>query len=101
MMAEELARHAMRTMWDEECGAFVDRTPPQGAEAIGLLRRRLCPFAANCEGAIVLRRLAAASGDSRFAAVADSALSAVAGMAMSQGPHAAHYLLARSGTRLR
>ncbi len=101
MMAEELARHAMRTMWDEECGAFVDRTPPPSEEAIGLLRRPLWPFAANCDGAIVLRRLAAASGDARFDAVADSALAAVAGMAMAQGPHAAHYLLARRGARLR
>ena len=101
MMAEELARHAMRTMWDEECGGFVDRTPPQPAEAIGLLRRRLCPFDVNCDGAIVLRRLAASSGDSRFEAAADSALAAVAGRAMAQGPHAAHYLLARRGSRLR
>jgi uncharacterized protein YyaL (SSP411 family) len=101
MMAEEIARHAMRTMWDEECGAFSDRTRPPAEEAIGLLRRRICPFEDNCEGAIVLRRLAASSGDSRFEAAADSALAAVAGRAMAQGPHAAHYLLARRGWRLR
>jgi uncharacterized protein YyaL (SSP411 family) len=101
MMAEELARHTMRTMWDEQAGGFVDRTVPDARDAIGLMRRRLTPFVANCDAAIVLRRLAASSGESEFATVADSALAAVSGSAMAQGPHAAHYLLARRAARLR
>jgi uncharacterized protein YyaL (SSP411 family) len=101
MMAEELARHAMRTMWDEQRGAFLDRAVPDASDAMGLMRRRLTPFAANCDAAIILRRLAASSGDSEFALVADSALAAVSGSAMAQGPQAAHYLLARRAARLR
>jgi uncharacterized protein YyaL (SSP411 family) len=101
MMAEELARHAMRTMWDEEARVFVDRALPDAREAIGLMRRRLTPFAANCDAAIVLRRLAASSGDHEFATVADSALAAVSSLAIAQGPQAAHYLLARRAARLR
>ena len=101
MMAEELARHAMRTMWDDQRGAFVDRTVPADDEAIGLMRERLVPFAGNCDAAIVLRRLAGSSGDHEFTTVADSALAAVAGAAMEQGPQAAHYVLARRAARLR
>ena len=55
MMAEELARHAMRTMWDESAAPSGSH-PPQAEEAIGLLRRRLCTVRRQpCEGAIVLR----------------------------------------------
>jgi hypothetical protein len=65
------------------------------------MRRRLTPFGANCDAAIVLRRLAASSGDSEFASVADTTLAAMSGCAMSQGPHAAHYVLARRAARVR
>ena len=101
MMAEELARHAMRTMWDDERGAFVDRPAPDADEAIGLMRVRLVPFAGNCDAAMVLRRLAESSGDHEFTSIAESALAAVAGAAMEQGPQAAHSVLARRGARLR
>jgi uncharacterized protein YyaL (SSP411 family) len=101
MMAEELARHAMRTMWDERAGAFFDRALPDPDEAIGLMRRRLTPFGANCEAAMVLRRLAATSGNAEFASAADSILGAMAASAMAQGPHAAHYVLARRAARVR
>jgi uncharacterized protein YyaL (SSP411 family) len=101
MMAEELARHAMRTMRDERTGAFFDCMVPADGEAIGLLRHRLTPFAANCDATIVLRRLAASSGDNEFATVADEALAAVSASAMAQGPQAAHYLLARRSARPR
>jgi uncharacterized protein len=101
MMAEELARHAMRTMWEERAGAFFDRALPDAGEAIGLMRHRLTPFAANCDAAIVLHRLAASSGDSEFASVADAVLAAVSASAMAQGPHAAHYVLARRAARVR
>ena len=64
------------------------------------MRRRLTPFAANCDAAIVLRRLAASSGDAEFASVADSTLAAMCRLAMAQGPHAAHYVLARRAARV-
>jgi uncharacterized protein len=101
MMAEELARHAMRTMWDAGRGAFVDRAAPDAHDAIGLMRKPLVPFAGNCEAAMVLRRVAANSGNSEFTAAADSALAAVSGAVMAHGPQAAHYLLARRAARLR
>jgi uncharacterized protein YyaL (SSP411 family) len=101
MMAEELARHAMRTMWDDRAGAFFDRAVPEAGEAIGLMQRRLTPFTANCDAAVVLRRLAATSGDAEFASVADSTLAAMGAAAMAQGPHAAHYVLARRAARVR
>jgi uncharacterized protein YyaL (SSP411 family) len=101
MMAEELARHAMRTMWNERAGAFFDRALPDASEAIGLMQRPIVPFGANCDAAIVLRRLAASSGDSEFASLADSTLAAMSASAMAQGPHAAHYVLARRAARVR
>ena len=97
MMAEELAHFALRTMWDEAGGGFFDRerAPEAGdAEAIGLLRRPLKPFAVNCQAARMLRRVAATSGDSQFATYADATLAALAATAAAQGPLAAEYLLA-------
>ena len=58
------------------------------------MRRRLRPFAANCEAARLFRRLAATSGGEEFAERAEATLAAVAPLASSQGPLAAHYLLA-------
>jgi uncharacterized protein YyaL (SSP411 family) len=45
MLAEELMQSARRTLWDEECGGFLDR--------------RAKPFVINCDAARVLCRLAA------------------------------------------
>jgi uncharacterized protein YyaL (SSP411 family) len=101
MMAQELARHAMRTMYDERTGAFFDRALPEAGEAIGLMRRRLTPFAANCDVAVTLRRLASTSGESEFASIADSTLAALASSSTAQGPLAAHYALARRAARVR
>ena len=92
MMAEELARQTLLACRDERAGGFFDRTAAPGD--VGLLRRRVKPFAANCEAARMLRRLAAVSGDSEFSSLADEALAAVAAQAASQGPLAAHYVLA-------
>jgi uncharacterized protein YyaL (SSP411 family) len=92
MMAEELARQATIACRDDRGGGFFDRA---GADDdVGLLRRRLKPFIANCEAARMLRRLAVASGDSEFAALANEALAAVAPQAGAQGALAAHYVLA-------
>lgn len=99
MMAEELARQAVIACRDERDGGFFDRAGSD--DDIGLLRSPLKPFVTNCEAARMLRRLAAVSGDSEFAALADEALRAVGGQAPSQGPLAAHYALAVREQRTR
>ena len=96
MMAQELAHYAVRTMWDGQHGGFFDRSVPEAAERVGLMRERLKPFVANCDAARVLKRLAARKGDHDFGARADATLAAMAPLAAQQGPLAAHYLLARS-----
>jgi uncharacterized protein len=95
MMAEELMHYAVRVLWDDERGAFRDRSTDPGEPAIGLLAEPLYPFAGNCAAATVLRRLAAESGDHAFATYADRGLASMAPLAASQGLLAAHYLLAR------
>lgn len=96
MMAEELTHYAVRVMWDGEAGGFFDRAGDPAARdpAVGLMRRRLKPFAANCDAVRMLRRLAAASGEHEFGAVADRILAAMAPLALAHGPLAAHYVLA-------
>ena len=95
MMAQELAHYAVRTMWDERGGGFFDRSEVEVEERIGRMRDRVKPFVANCEAGRILKRLAAATGDQSFAALADAALAAVAAQAAAQGPLAAYYLRAR------
>ena len=98
MMAQELAHYAIRTMWDDEEGGFFDRADAEAHERIGLMRNRLKPFIGNCDAARVLRRLAATGGDHDFGRRADETLAAMAPLASSQGPLAAHYLLATMGS---
>jgi uncharacterized protein YyaL (SSP411 family) len=62
MIAEELMRTAMRTLWDERAGGFFDR-PRDTADAFGLLADPLKPLASNCVAAAVLARLARLTGD--------------------------------------
>ncbi len=95
MMAQELAHYAVRTMWDGQHGGFFDRSVPEAAERVGLMRDRLKPFVANCDAARVLKRLAGTKGDHDFGAQAEATLAAMAPLAAQQGPLAAHYLLAR------
>ena len=92
MMAQELARQAAIACRDAEGGGFFDRASAE--HDIGLLRCPIKPFVANCEAARMLKRLAAATGDSEYAALADEALQSVAAQAAAQGPLAAHYILA-------
>ncbi len=101
MMAEELAHYAVRTMWDDAEGGFFDRAADAPESAVGLMRRRLKPFAANCDLAHTLRRLATASGEHEFAGFAERTLAAMAPLAGAQGPLAAHYLLAVRPAALR
>jgi uncharacterized protein YyaL (SSP411 family) len=101
MMAEELAHYAVRTMWDESAGGFFDRAPDPADGAVGLMRRPLKPFALNCDLSRTLRRLASASGEHEFAALADRTVAAMAPLAAAQGPLAAHYLLALRASGVR
>ena len=94
MMAEELAHYALRLMWDEEGGGFFDRARDDQESSIGLLSQPLKPFVTNCEASRTLRRLAAASGESEFARAADRTVDAMGPVAPTQGPLAAHYVLA-------
>ena len=94
MMAEELGHYAMRTMFDESGGGFFDREPDAGEQTIGLMRRTLKPFVANCDAAAILVRLASASGEEDFVRAADRTLEAMRPLAAAQGPLAAHWLLA-------
>lgn len=63
MLAAELAQYAIRTMWDEERGAFADREIEQEQTSQGLLRERVWPFTLNCEAATLLERLMQVTGD--------------------------------------
>jgi uncharacterized protein len=94
MMAQELLHYAIRTMWDEHGGGFFDRTVPEHADRIGRLRDRVKPFVTNCDAARALRRAAVTRGDHDFGERATATLAAMAPLAPSQGPLAAHYLLA-------
>jgi hypothetical protein len=95
MMAEELMHFAIRTMGDEAAGGFFDRAGGDEDGDRGLLSVRMKPFVLNCEAARVLRRLAEAVNDPDFARHSAAALEAVGGRAGSQGPLAAHYVIAR------
>ena len=92
MMAEELAHHVLRTMWDERSGACVDRA--HEADEVGLLRDRRTPFVANCEAARAFARVAAHLHGRGFASRAEETARAMAPLAAGQGPLAAHYVLA-------
>ena len=96
MMAEELGHYAMRTMFDESHGGFFDRAneDEDGEPSIGLMSRRLKPFVTNCDGARTLLRLGAASGEQDFVRAAERTIDAMRPLAASQGPLAAHWLLA-------
>ena len=91
MMAEELTHVAVRELWDEAGGGFVDR--PGHDTDIGLLRTRRKPFVANAEAASMLARLERTSGDAGFHARAEGALRAASRQLAGQGPLAAHYVL--------
>jgi uncharacterized protein len=92
MMAEEMARVAVRDLWDEAGGGFFDRA---GSDAdIGLLRTRRKPFVVNADAASTLARLESITGETEFRARALGALHAAAEQLDGQGPLIAHYVLA-------
>ena len=92
MMAEEIVRQATIACGDKQGGGFFDRAVRH--DDVGLLRRPLKPFVANCEAARVLWRLATISGNEEFGTLADETLRAISPVAVAHGPLAAHYALA-------
>jgi uncharacterized protein YyaL (SSP411 family) len=90
MLAEELMRFCLRELWDREAGGFFDRSP-DGAGAVGLLRRRLKPLALNAEAAEVLVDVGRAIGDEALVARAGETLAAVAPSVEAHGLFAAPY----------
>jgi uncharacterized protein YyaL (SSP411 family) len=92
MLAEELMRTAIRTMWDAKDGGFRDRAPAAGD--VGLLADAVKPLALNCVAARVLVRLARLTGDAQLGLVASAALASQTGLYRSHGPAAAPYALA-------
>ena len=92
MLAQELAHYLLQTMWDGRSGGFFDRTH-EPAE-LGLLRSPRKPFAVNCEAARAFARLARVSFVADFRSSAEDAIRVVAPFAATQGPLAAHYVLA-------
>ena len=91
-MAQELMLFALQHLWDANGGGFLDRvhTP----DDIGLLRERARPFAANCEAARVLLRLAHRTGNPAFRDRATATLAAQTAAARAYGVDAAPYALA-------
>jgi uncharacterized protein len=99
MMAHELLHYAIRAMWDDHAGGFFDRIVPEQQDRIGRMGDRWKLFVSNCDAARVLRRAAVTPGDHDFGARADATLAAMAPQVRSQGPLAAHYLLALQEAR--
>ena len=91
-MAQELMLFACQHLWDANGGGFLDRvhTP----DDIGLLRERVRPFAANCEAARVLLRLAPLTGNPAFRDRATATLAAQTAAVRAHGVDAAPYALA-------
>ena len=91
-MAQELMHFALHHLWDTAGGGFLDRV--HGADDLGLLRERVRPFAANCEAARVLLRLADLTTDSVLQDRAAATLAAQTAEARAHGVDAAPYALA-------
>ena len=91
-MAQELMLFALQHLWDASGGGFLDRV--HTADDVGLLRERVRPFAANCEAARVLLRLANITTDPAFRDRAVATLAAQTPAARAHGVDAAPYALA-------
>jgi len=92
MLAEELMRTAVRTLWDPVSGGFVDRQ--RDADDIGLLADPLKPLSLNCLAARTLHRLAARTGQQDLEQLARDALASQTGVYRAQGIGGAPYALA-------
>jgi uncharacterized protein YyaL (SSP411 family) len=93
MIAEELMRTALRTLWDPVGLGFYDR-PPDGPDALGLLASPLKPLAANSVAAVVLARLSRLTGDTDLQQRALQTLASQTPAYRGQGLYGAPYALA-------
>jgi uncharacterized protein YyaL (SSP411 family) len=93
MLAEELARTALRTHWDARDGGFLDHVPG-GPDDVGLLRDPVRPLALNCLAARVLSRLAILTGRDELQARALDTLASQTGVYRALGIGGAPYGLA-------
>ena len=92
-VAQELMHFAIHRLWDTAGGGgFLDRV--HSPDDVGLLREPVRPFAANCEAACVLLRLARITGQTAFRERALVALASQAPVARAYGVDAAPYALA-------
>jgi uncharacterized protein YyaL (SSP411 family) len=93
MMAEELMRTALRTLWDPVGLGFFDRRA-DGPDALGLLASPLKPLAANCAAAVALSRLSRLTGDPELQQKALQTLASQTAAYRGQGLFGAPYALA-------
>jgi uncharacterized protein YyaL (SSP411 family) len=92
MLAEELMRTALRTLWDEEEGGFRDHVP--GPDDLGLMAEPVRPLSLNCLAARVLVRLSRLTGRADLGHHAEAALGSQTGVYRSHGVSAAPYAAA-------
>jgi len=92
MLAEELMRTALRELWDDTSGAFLDRLPD--TDAIGQLADPLIPSVPNAMAARVLARLSRLTGDPALQDRALDVLRALTPGYRQQGLFGASYALA-------
>ncbi len=92
MLAEELMRTAVRTLWDPVGGGFVDRQPD--ADDVGLLVEPLKPLGLNCLAARTLHRIAGRTGQQDLEGLAREALASQTGVYRAQGIGGAPYAMA-------
>lgn len=92
-MARELMHFALQHLWDTAGGGgFLDRV--HAPDDVGLLREPVRPFAANCEAARVLLRLAHVTTHPAFRDRASATLAAQTPVARAHGVDAATYAMA-------
>jgi uncharacterized protein YyaL (SSP411 family) len=93
MLAEELARTALRTHWDRRDGGFLDHAPG-GADDVGLLADPVKPLVLNCLAARMLSRIATLTGRGELQARALETLGSQTGAYRALGIGGAAYALA-------
>jgi uncharacterized protein len=85
MLAAEVLQFAIRTMWDDGAGAFLDRAVADDP---------LVPFELNCQAACVLDRLSVLTGDVTYQDRARGILHALAPDVRAHGLFGAPYAVA-------
>ena len=91
-LAQELMAFAIRALWNDRAGAFVDRVVSD--DDVGLLRQTITPFALNCRAAHLLARLSRDGECTDFRGRARSALASQTTVARTHSIDAAEYVLA-------